>query len=187
MNLFNTNPVFQINLVLRRVIPIIFFVAALVLTAVLFLMQTQPAAAAVDCADSAWQVGDETDLNAAIVCYNAKPAGNYTLTLTQTISLNNASSTIISNATAGATLLLEGGGFTVDGLGRRPFEIATDTTVTIQNITITGGNIANPGGGIRNSGTLTVSNSTLSGNSATSEGGEGGGIYNRSGTLTVSN
>ncbi len=129
-------------------------------------------------------MGDEADLNTAIECYNAKVAGNYTITLTQNISLT-VSSTIIDNATSNTTLLLEGGDFTLDGqdiAGVRPIEIATNTEVTLQNMTIIGGNSSN-GGGISNSGTLTVSNSTFSGNSAASI---GGGISN-DGTLTVSN
>ncbi len=77
-------------------------------------MQVQPAAAAVDCTNNTWPVGDEADLNTAIVCYNAKPAGSYTITLTQNISLT-VSSTAIDNATMDTTLLLEGGGFTLDG------------------------------------------------------------------------
>ncbi|MCP4418506.1 MAG: hypothetical protein GY805_17955, partial [Chloroflexi bacterium] len=139
-----------------------------------------------DCAIEPWIVDEEADLHDAIRCFNSQTiADSYTISLTQNISLTI--STIDIDNTAGVGLLLEGNSFTVDGqdnLGVRPFEIAIDTTVTIQNITITGGNIANPGGGIRNSGTLTVSNSTLSGNSSTSD---GGGIYNRRGTLTVSN
>ncbi|MCP4418935.1 MAG: hypothetical protein GY805_20150, partial [Chloroflexi bacterium] len=111
MNLFSTNPVSQTavsqtNPTLQRVVPIIFSVV--LLTAVLFLMQTQPAAAAVDCNDSSWQVGDEADLNAAIVCYNSKPAGSYAISLTQSISLTT-STTPISNTVASVTLLLEGG------------------------------------------------------------------------------
>ena len=61
------------------------------------------------------------------------------------------------------------------------FDIATNTTVTINGLTIRDGSDAN-GAGIYNRGVLTISNSTISGNTASS----GAGIYN-SGSLTISN
>lgn len=139
-----------------------------------------------DCGVQPWLVGDEVDLNSAIDCYNSELIANsYTISITQNIGLT-ASSKIIDNPIVGMELQLEGGGFTIDGQGIsgiRPFTIAIDNTVTMQNITITGGNADGlDGGGIANSGTLTVSNSILSSNAANN----GGGIFN-DGTLTVSN
>ena len=59
--------------------------------------------------------------------------------------------------------------------GVRPFTIAADTVVTMQDMSITGGN-SSSGGGIENSGTLTLLNSTVRDNHADSA---GGGIDNR--------
>ena len=68
----------------------------------------------------------------------------------------------------------EGGGILVD----------SGATLTVSGSTLSG-NSAPVGGGIYNGGTLTVSNSTLSGNSAGLSG-QGGGIHNEFGTLTIS-
>ncbi len=172
----------------RRTVPIILF-ALLAVTAVLWLMGVQPAQALVDCNDNSWLVGIEADLNDAINCYNSKPAGSYTITLTQNISLT-ASTVTINNPTAGVALLLEGNSNTVDGQnisGVRPFFIAANTNVTIQNIIISGGDsgLYGSGGGIYNSGILTVNNSIISDN-ATNGYGHGGGILN-AGILTINN
>ena len=108
----------------------------------------------------------------------------FTIQLTGSIALT-ASTTQINNATAGVSLVIEGGGFAVNGPGTsgsvRPFDIAANTTVKMNKITITGGNATGSGGGISNSGILTLANSTISGNNAANN---GGGIYNV-GTLTV--
>ncbi len=128
---------------------------------------------------------NEGQLNYAIACYNAKTdAGSYTITLGQNIALT-ASTTAIGNPTNGVSLVIEGGGFAVDGQGTagvRPFEVQANTTVTMNRLTVTGGNVTDEGGGIYNDGRLTISNSTISNNSAHG----GGGIANW-GTLTISN
>lgn len=155
-----------------------------------------PAHAAVDCTatpNGPWQVANATDLNAAIVCFNAKApvnATDYTINLTANVVLSS-SSTTISNTTANAKLIINGDGNKIDGqntTGVRPITIAENTTVTIDSITITRGQTANSGntdaksgGGILNKGTLT--NSTVSNNQAHSL---GGGIYDK-GTLTLIN
>ena len=137
-----------------------------------------------ECPDS-WSVSNEVILNAAIACYNGKTAaGSYTLSLSGDIGLT-ASTRAIANATANVILVIEGGGYTVDGQGTtgvRPFTIAADTVVRVQNMTITGGNTGS-GGGIQNAGTLTVINSTVRDNYADAA---GGGIDNR-GRLSVTN
>ena len=147
------------------------------------LWPAQPVLAALNCNENSWSVNSETDLNAAIDCFNNKPAGSYTITLAQSINLTASSTTI--DSTTGATLTLDGAGFTVDGQngnGVRPIYI-NSSTVTIQNITIAGGNPGATGGGILNTGTLTVIDSTIRDNTATS----GGGIYTWIGTLSVMN
>jgi hypothetical protein len=69
------------------------------------------------------------------------------------------------------------------------FTIVGAYTVSISGVTITGGatagyGIGNGGGIYQTSGTLTVTNSTISGNTT---GGNGGGIYQAGNTLTVTN
>lgn len=144
------------------------------------------------CSDSDWIVADQSELDAAISCFNSKTtAGSYTITLTQNISLITSTLTI-SNTEIGTNLFVEGNGYIVDGqniTGTRPFDIDTDTHVTIQNITITRGktefnvgtDFNQSGGAIRNSGVLTVSHSVISGNWAL----RGGAIFVRNGALTV--
>ncbi len=143
-------------------------------------------AQSLDCTANSWSVQNETELNEAIGCFNGKvTAGSYTITLAQDISLAS-STTIVYNGTSGVELVIEGDGHAVDGqdtAGVRPFQVAVNTTVTMNQLTVTGGNIpSDKGGGVYNDGTLTISKSTISGNSALA----GGGIENR-GTLTVFN
>lgn len=81
--------------------------------------------------------------------------------------------------------------------GWRVFNIDDGTTnlidVSINGLTITGGNPEDDGGGIRSVENLTVKNSVISGNTIVAkqdnieENLDGGGIYGRSGTLTISN
>ena len=76
------------------------------------------------CNTNSWTANNEASLNAAISCYNGKSiAGTYTITLTQNINLTTFTDAI-SNATSGVSLVIEGGGFAVDGQGTantRPF------------------------------------------------------------------
>ncbi len=143
-------------------------------------------------------VGNEADLNAAIACFNAAgAAGLYTITLTANIPLT-ASTTAISNATAGVELKIAGAGFTVNAqvpapstTVRRPFNIAANTKVTVENLTIKDGNAGTCGtntcygGGIINRGFLTLIKVTLTGNRAN----QGGGLYNAApgATLAIRN
>ena len=75
----------------------------------------------------------------------------------------------------------------VDGNAQsRVFYVNPGKTVTIDGLTVANGHTFFGGGGIYNdSAALTVTNCTLSGNSTYSGG--GGGIYNDAGTLTVTN
>ena len=138
-----------------------------------------------DCTAQPWLADSYGELSAAIGCYNAQTVTNsYTISVTQNISLTT-STPAIDNTTTGVELLLEGNGFTVDGQeveGIRPFQIATDTVVTILNISIIGGHV-DKGGGIDNNGLLTIDNSTIRDNTANNF---GGGIAS-AGILTVSN
>jgi hypothetical protein len=141
------------------------------------------------CQASSWAVSNQTELNDAIACYNAKNvAGSYAITVTQDITLT-ASSRAINNTTPGAVLTIAGNYNAVDGQdisGVRVFNILTDTNVILNELTVTGGNLDQAGeygGGIENRGTLTVTHSAVSGNST---GDDGGGISNW-GTLTISN
>ena len=71
----------------------------------------------------------------------------------------------------------------------RVFQIVSDTTATIDNLTIRHGyltdvSFAEGGGGILNRGTLTITNSTITDNSTQFD---GGGIYNLGGALAIHN
>ena len=128
----------------------------------------QPAAASCGGTTTA---SNETQLNTAIAAFNAVATSPcvFTIQLTGSIALT-ASTTQINNATAGVSLVIEGGGFAVNGPGTsgsvRPFDIAANTTVKMNRITITGGNATGSGGGISNIGILTLANSTISGNAS---------------------
>src|SRR5215207_2060041 len=112
---------------------------------------------------------------------------NFDLGSAATITLTSAQ---LPTITDGAGLTIDGGSadITISGANQyRVFEVGSDAKLTLSNLTVANGAdaTASGGGGIYNaSGTLEVSNSTLSDNSAT--GAPGGGIYN-AGMLTVSN
>ncbi len=141
----------------------------------------QPAAAS--CGGTT-PVGDEDALKTAIATFNgAAPSCVFTIELSANIPLNN-STTRIGNADPNSELVIEGGGFALDGQGTSgvlPLYVQPDTTVTLNNITITRGNSGHNGGGVFNRGDLTINNSTISDNLGP---GEGGGIAN-AGTLVV--
>ncbi len=124
--------------------------ALLLGVALLLALPAQPAAAS--CGGTT-TVGTETELNTAITAFNAVATSPcvFTIQLTADISLT-ASTTTINNATSGVSLVIEGDGFAVDGqdtAGVRPFQIAANTTVTMNRLTVTGGNVVgvNVGGG----------------------------------------
>jgi hypothetical protein len=149
----------------------------------LFLLLTVPAQPVAASCGGITSVSNETELNAAIVAFNAESTSCvFTIALTQNIDLT-ASATQINNATANLSLVIEGAGFAVNGQGTsgvRPFHVAANTMVTMQNITVTGGNASGNGGGILNQGALTLVDSTVTGNAAQLPY-NGGGIYNGSG------
>jgi len=129
--------------------------------------------------------GNETELNRAVICFNAENTPDvYTVTLTANITLT-ASTVAINNANTGVSLRADGDGYAVDGQDRsgvRPFDIVAGTKVHMRDVMITGGNATGNGGGIRNTGTLTLTNSTVYSNTAPDT---GGGIYNFGGLVTV--
>jgi hypothetical protein len=132
--------------------------------------------------------GDQCTLRAAIQEANVT-AGDDTIDIgvTGTVNLTGALPNLSTN------IEIEGPGadqFTVrrdTGGDYSIFTVTSGSVVSISGITISNGNTTLPGGGegggISNfRGTLTITGSTISGNSATTE---GGGIANIQGTLTV--
>jgi CSLREA domain-containing protein len=96
-----------------------------------------------------------------------------------TITLGSALPALANNG----TLTITGNGAATTSISGnnavRVFEVAAGATVTISGVTITQGSAAGNGGGIYNDqGTLTVISSRISGNSATGNGQGGGGIFN---------
>jgi CSLREA domain-containing protein len=126
-------------------------------------------------------------LRDAISQANASPDNDTINTsVTGTITLGGTELTIDNNG----TLTINGPGanqLTVSGNNAsRVFSINGGANATISGITITGGNISGAsGGGIYNqSGTLNLTNCAVSGNTSNSF---GGGIYNQSGTVNLTN
>ncbi len=184
MHSYITNkPISSAGAAWRRLILAVAFLALLLV----FASPAQPAAAS--CGGTT-TVSNETELNTAITNFNAASSPCvFTIELSGDIALGS-STTGISNATSGVELIIEGGGYTVDGqniAGVRAFLIEDDTTVTIQNIVITGSNNVSGGGSDTGGaivvlrGTLTLRGSTLSGN----QGALGGAISNVVGEVTV--
>ncbi|MCB9160300.1 MAG: right-handed parallel beta-helix repeat-containing protein [Caldilineaceae bacterium] len=115
-------------------------------------------------------------LNRAIACYNAlSTVGVYTIKLANDIILTEDIQ-VIDNATVGAELVIDGGGYSVDGDSLRydTFTIARDTAVTLEKITI----IHSRYTGIYVLGMVTVADSVVSGSG-------GSGIYTQGGALNV--
>jgi len=114
----------------------------------------------------------------------ANPGATITFSVTGTIVLVQGELLIAKDLTidgADASLLRVDGNFS-----SRDFEIAAGATVSISGLTMQDGHVSTPtvpfGGGIRNFGTLTLTNTVVTGNGVT---GEGGGIHNDEGVLTI--
>ncbi len=139
-----------------------------------------------DCTAAPWNVASAGLLNIAIACYNAATAsGTHTINFTDDITLTAALPTI-NNTTANVALHIDGDGHALDGQDSvRAFNIATNTTVSIDALWIRNG-FANggSGGAIVSRGLLTIDNSTLSNNEATVA---GGAIRVVNGTTTLRN
>jgi subtilisin family serine protease len=132
----------------------------------------------------------QSTLRSAIQTANALPglntlvleAGTYELTITG--AGEDASATGDLDITD--DLLILGNGATIKIIGGhdRVFDLASDSTLTIEGLTITGGDgLSDSGGGIRTSGTLVVSKTLLHANSATT----GGAIASINGNVTLTN
>lgn len=158
--------------------------------ALLLGLPARPAAAA--CPGTA-TVGSFDELDAAIVAFNAATAPCFAvISLTNDIGLPAFSTTAINNPDPAVILEIDGNGFLVDGNNYttdsvRPFQIAADTTVTMNDLIVTGGNvlgggIANRGGGILNFGNLTLNRCTVTGNKAENH---GGGIATQGGHVEI--
>lgn len=115
------------------------------------------------------------------------PAGTYTLSIDGTGEDLAATGDLDINA----DLTINGDGAAstiIEGDGNdRVFHVASGSILAINNVTITKGDVEGDGGGIFNDGgTLTLTGSTISYSiSNGSLGSTGGGIYNNNGTLTL--
>ncbi len=135
-------------------------------------------------------VAGQTDLRQAIVQANTT-GGDETIVFDKTVFETPQTITLagtqleLSDTTGTETIIGPAGGLTISGGGlSRVFEVDSGVTATISGMTITGGDNSGYGGGIYdNSGTLTVTDCTLSGNSAAN----GGALSSRGGSVTVAN
>ncbi len=92
--------------------------------------------------------------------------------------------------TIAADTTIDGGGMVTISGGNsvRVLSVNSGVNFTVQNLTIANGNSAGDGGGISNNGgTVTVTNSTFSGNRASGTMSGGGGISGKGGTVAVTN
>jgi hypothetical protein len=134
-------------------------------------------------------VNNETELRDAVACYNAiTSAGTYEINIAADIFVQDTN-VLISNATAGVSLIINGNNFLVDGgSDTRVFRIEINTTVEMKALTITNGMATTSGSGIFNGGTLTLTNSTVRNNNILfGRGGARGGGISNGGTLTLIN
>ncbi|MBV7339130.1 hypothetical protein KFU94_65130 [Chloroflexi bacterium TSY] len=120
---------------------------------------------------------DEASLNQAIACANGAGSGSFVIQITGNISLTQA--TLPIDSSTAIMITIQGNGFTVDGQGIsgvRVFEVRSNTTVQINNLTITGGNVPGDGGGlfVHTHAKVFLAHSTIFANRAQ----RGGGIFN---------
>ncbi len=124
------------------------------------------------------------------------PAGTYTLTIAgigenvaATGDLDITSNITINGAGAGSTII-QAGTIGYPGVANgidRVFHVTGEYAVNISGVTVRNGSVVGDGGGLKNDGgTLTITNSTFSGNSTTGNW-MGGGIFNYFGTVTITN
>ena len=160
------------------------------------------------CVTATWAVNDEAELNEAIGCYNSTVSGTYAtafqIELLQDITLTADSMTITNSDSLELAIL--GSGFTLDGANSyRPISIESGD-ITIQGITITNGYHENFGGGVYieyvdppfvcggefseecvliydDAPTLLITDSLILSNTAL----VGGGVFNRSASVTIEN
>ena len=138
--------------------------------------------------------GTTTELNQAIGCYNAAPAGDYAISITQDITLITAT-VPITNPVA-TSLQINGNGQTIDGADAHRIFTILDGDVTVDNLTMQHGRdtnntchgTTNCGGAIYigDNPVVTVMASLLQNNGVGDSGFDGeGGAISSSGSLTV--
>ena len=131
-------------------------------------------------------------LRNAITTANADAAAGQVVTITFASSVNGQTITL-SQGTLNLTGL-GAGSVTIDGSATAPitvsgadsqevFNVGTNVSVAISNLTIANGHANYSGGGIFNAGTLALTNDVLTANAS---GYDGGGLYN-TGTATLTN
>ena len=139
----------------------------------------------------------QIDLRQAIGLANTN-GGNETITFDktvfktpQTIHLDPSLGQLeLSDTTGTEAIMGPKAGVTVDAGGAsRVFQIDGGVTASISGLTISGGTTTGNGGGLYNDGgNVTLTNCTVSGNSATTPASSlGGGLFSRNGTLTLTN
>jgi hypothetical protein len=133
------------------------------------------------------------DQLAADISYADNTGGAFTINLQPFtyFALTTGALPVVGGAKAVDLTILgygdNGNSDTIDGLGlNRLFTVALGASLTLDNVTLQNGHFSGDGGGIYNAGgTVTISNSILAHNTA--KGGNGGGIYNAGGWVTVDN
>lgn len=198
-----------------RVVRVTLLIIGLQVTLIwLIFLQNSPVLSAgshnLNTGDCPTNVATQSDLVLAIDCFNDLTSPSiYDITLTSNISLTS-SLPDIDNSSAGVMLMINGGGYAIDGQNLFQILSIKFSEVTIENTKVSNGRIgtSGTGAGIFNLGTLTIKDSTISNNSALEVGGGisnngiliidnstvndnsaffwGGGIYN-TGMLTMTN
>ena len=129
------------------------------------------------------------DLRGAVDLADVLP-GAHTITFDPTVFASAQTITLtsgqleLSNTSGTETITGPAAGVTVSGGGlSRVFQVDSGVTAILSGLTITGGSTTGNGGGLYNDGgTITLTDCTVSGNSA----GDGGGLFS-SGTATLTN
>ena len=137
----------------------------------------------------------QIDLRQAIAQANTN-GGDQTITFDRTVfktpqTINLMSGQLeVTDTTGTEAIVGPEAGVTVNAGGAsRVFQVDGGVAASISGLTISGGTTTGDGGGLyNNGGTLTLTNCTVSGNSATTPASSrGGGLFNLYGTATLSN
>ncbi len=109
------------------------------------------------------------------------PAGSYPLTQTGA----DEDGSVTGDLDIRTPITIMGSGTpTIDGNGSdRVFDVLSNGSLTLQNVSVVNGSATTDGGGLRNAGSLTLTSVSVQTNSAN---GDGGGLFN-SGTATLEN
>ncbi len=140
---------------------------------------TQQLSLAQTCTGFPMSAGTESELNTAIGCFNTAPAGEYEINVTADLTLS-ANTKAINNPN-GASLMLNGNNFIIDGDGQGRIMTIRGGNTTISQLVMQNGAAENGGGVLVGStAVVTLTQSTVISNSADL----GGGVYNN-GTLII--